>query len=183
MRKIAAHYYLRPDSTIGKFPVITFDQKGVITEIREREKFEEEPFMEHANGLLIPGLISGLSLNDCSLNSNELSVLLKKLFIQGHQLVGCPVSHVSLVKSLSPQKLNVAGLVQEDSFYIYPQMLESGNLLDVFHQFLSNKARSWKVDDQYGVLKVGATPGILALSNIGREPYQFSQSSRIKRII
>ncbi len=183
MRKIAAHYYLRPDGSIGKFPVITFDDKGTITEIRERDRFTEEPFMEHVNGLLVPGLISCLSEKDCVLPEDELRKLLRQMIAYGHVLLGCSENHVAHLKSLAPQKLRILSFKREDSFYIYNEMSQSENLLSVFQLYLIEKSELWQSEQCFGALKVGYTPGILAMSNIGKEPFQFTENSKIKRII
>jgi len=60
MRKISAHYCLLPDGSLCKWPVITLDNEGDITEVRGGEHLSEEPGLEYFGGVLVPGFIEDI---------------------------------------------------------------------------------------------------------------------------
>lgn len=185
MRKIAAHYYLRPNNTIGKFPVITFDKSGYISEIRERESFTEESFMEHVNGLLIPKLISSIS---DSFFSQEFNVQLKQLrffVVRGNSHIIYSSRHHDQLKLLikNVPLLKAKEVMESPSFSAFEELSKSDSLLDFFKCKQSNLLPLFDSDLSSAVLKVGVSPGILALSGIGKEPFKWSSKSKMKIIV
>lgn len=179
MRKIAAHYYLRPNNTIGKFPVVSFNEDGVISEIRERDSFSEEPFMEHVNGLLFPAFISSLSAEDCQKDEKDLTSMLKRILINGNKLILVPETYLNTIQSFAPVALVVRSSNYKNNLLMNNELLDQESLPDAFQELV------YKLDNVkgFGKLEVGTAPGILALSGVGNAPFCLVPKSKIKRII
>ncbi|WP_075603527.1 hypothetical protein [Saccharicrinis aurantiacus] len=173
MRKIASHYYLRPDNSIGKFPVITFDSSGRIIEVRERVQFSEEPFMEHVNGLIVPKLISSVSSSFFLQDKEEQLLRLRQFVKRGNISVKCDLNNISelneLIKVL-PRLTSFSELNAED-YDAYADLISSESILDFFNS------------NNFGTISEGNSSGLLAISGVGKEPFRWNSKSKMKIII
>ena len=67
MKKISAHYYLRPDGSWGKYPILEIADSGEIISIREQKgEFKEEPGLAQYNGVIVPGFIQQILVGECT---------------------------------------------------------------------------------------------------------------------
>ena len=99
MRRITAHYLLRPDGTLGEFPIVEIDSDGVVLSVKERLEFEEEPFLEIHNGLLVPGFVCGVGAESLP------KVKIQQLYHQGiRHVVGHDISKLPVNNTISFHK-------------------------------------------------------------------------------
>lgn len=189
MRKIAAHFWFRPDGTVGKYPIISFNEDNYIIDIRERGQFEEESGLELFNGLLLPAFIDNLP--DVVFKEDELSLkkYLNKQFIDGTRILG-----VNKVFFEQASALFFKGIefVSSSSVFFENDNLNTAfkkivNIRSCFIEELQNytmkNAFSLGVHDVYGTLEVGKKPGLLAISNVNYKTLDFSVNTKLKNIL
>ncbi len=187
MRKIAAHYWLRPDGSVGKFPVIIFDNKGIVKTIRERSLFTEEPNMELINGLLIPAFVDVFPEDFRCGNMDSLQKNVNKYIISGTRVLG-----INKSQSIYFSEIKTKGLVLVD----YDIIARTKNSLSAFEtikategglkclmKYTAENAQALNVFDKYGSLEVGKTPGIYAISGVDYQTFQLSPECKIKKVI
>lgn len=188
MRRIASHYWLRPDGSIGKFPVMVFDDQKRILEIRERAVFEEEANLELVNGFLVPGFIDFIPNFQCQQELSQFKRYANLQLIGGTKVLGA--SHIGIQKSeefllkdvmlveYSGEELND---VNEAS--AFKKIQESkDSLLSLMHFTIEN-AKKLGVDNHYGSLQLSKSPGLLSISNVDYKTFEITSSSKLKIII
>lgn len=187
MRKIAAHFWLRPDGSVGKFPIITFDENNKIVEIRERDAFVEEASLLLVNGFLVPGLVD---YNHTILPAHELSVLkmhLNKLFIQGIRVLGVSADVLGSWIKAKPENMvlldshNHEGQLDEPMGFGKIQV--ATNSLDELINLTTFNAKVLGVNHHFGTLEVGKSPGLLAISNLNYQTFCVDENSKLKGIL
>ncbi len=187
MRKIASHYWLRPDGSIGKFPIISFDNEGKIIEIRERDVFKEEAFLELVNGLLIPGLVDfyGLSISISNLSSIKKHV--NRQLINGVKILGVPRDKYLLVKGITSVDvvLYESGNVNipEDELVGFEKVRAAKDPFSELKKMTLGNACLMDKENMYGSLEIGKSPGLLAISNLNYEPFLIHSQTKLKIII
>ncbi len=187
MKKIAAHYWLRPDGSVGKFPIITFDEDDKIVEIRERDSFKEEASLLLINGFLIPGLVD---YGTAPLLSDELPTskkYLNRLFIQGIRALGVtPDVYVYLKKASSGNILLVQTHIPNANQYLpmgFEKIQASSDSLSELMQLTIRNAKAMGLEHLYGSLEVGKSPGLLAISNLDYLTFGMDKNSKLKGVV
>ncbi|MCG8580224.1 MAG: hypothetical protein MI866_09920 [Bacteroidales bacterium] len=162
MRKVSAHYYLRPDGTLGKRPIIEFDATGNIVTIRELgDAFKEEPGLEYFPGILIPGFVAGAEEADSS-----------------------TIKKQALANGVLRIKEGNAVLGQSDYLLAWNTIkTNSGpdSLLALLIKHTRDAAQL-ALEEKWGVLKEGAQPGILVLQDIDLRNLSLTDKASFKII-
>ncbi len=187
LKKIAAHYWLRPDGSVGKFPIITFDGDNKIVEIRERNTFKEEASLLLVNGFLVPGLVD---YNTATLSLDERPTIKKyfnRLYIHGIRVMGVTTNVYAHLKKVSPENIL---LVQADvtcGIHNLPMgfeaIQEASNSMAQLMSLTIHNAKAMGMDDMYGSLEVGKAPGLLVISNLDYHTFCIDKNSKLKGIL
>ena len=186
MRKVASHFWLRPDGTVGKFPIITFNELNQIVEVRERNTFEEEPGLELVNGFLIPGFVDFAPASLENAGEVDLQKYLNRQIIGGTIVLGLCSNLFKRVKKKTVKGLFVveSGLTnvgnQQTAFDTL--RAEKGGLDQLVH-FTRKNAITLGVHDDYGTLEVGKSPGLLSIRKMDYERFCVSADSKIRIVI
>ncbi|MGQ1787832.1 hypothetical protein [Saccharicrinis sp. GN24d3] len=187
MRKIAAHYWLRPDGSIGKFPIVTFNEDNQIAEIRERDTFREEASLELVNGFLVPGLIEFYSFPASVKQPSQIKKYLNRLIISGVQVLGVPNDIYKNVNGLSSGNLKVFKLEQfkfpVEDWVGFEKIQNANDSIQQLKKLTIGYAKVLGIDNRYGSIEVGKKPGILAISNLSYETFNINHKSKLKIII
>ncbi|MCW3786747.1 hypothetical protein [Plebeiibacterium sediminum] len=189
MRKIAAHFILHPDGSVGKFPVIVFDQDGTIVEIRERSSFIEEPSLELVNGFLCPGFVDFFRTAILQNESVEIQKYINRQVISGIKVLGASEDDYSDIikyrtRGISFTKTsNKCSMLNNEynSLFDFLKFNKSG--VDSLMRYTIENASILEVNDQYGSLEVGKRPGIIAISGMNYETMRLTGSAKIKLIV
>ncbi len=189
MRKIAAHYWLRPDGSVGKFPVVIFDSKGIVITIRERSLFTEEPNMELINGLLIPAFVDVFPEDFRCGNMDSLQKNVNRYIISGTRVLGINKTQCIYFSEIKTKGLvlvdydtiTIAGPKNSLSAFETIKATEGG--LKCLMKYTAGNAQTLNVFDKYGSLEVGKTPGIYAISGVDYQTFQLSPECKIKKVI
>ncbi len=188
MRKIASHFILHSDGSIGKFPIIEFDQEGNIVQIREREQFVEEPSLEMVNGFLCPGFIDCIPDSIISLDDIEIKKYLNRQAISGVKVLGVSQNIYPEILNFSIKEIKFiqsdTSCVNEErgfsSVFQFLQQKKAG--LDLLIKYTYDNAIFLNVSGKYGSLEVGKTPGIIAVSGMDYSNMSLNESSKIRLI-
>ena len=187
MRKIASHYWLRPDGSIGKFPIISFDNDGRITEIRERDVFKEEAFLELVNGLLIPGLVDFYSLSTSICDLSSIKRYVNKQLINGVKALGVSRDKYPLVKDMTSVDITLCEIenidILEDKLVGFEKIRAAKDPFSELIKLTLENACRMDNKDKYGSLEIGKSPGLLAISNLNYEPFLIHSQTKLKIII
>ena len=181
MRKIASHYWLRPDGSIGKFPVITLGDDNKIVEIREREKFEEEPSLELVNGFLIPGFVDFFPEEV----EPPYAKCLNRYVINGVKLLGVPDKMWESLKGYAtgqPELVKVDLCNVEDGL-TFDKIKSSKDSLSALIKYTKTNAALCKKSDQYGTLAVGKKPGLLSVTKMDYTTFRVNNETKLKIVI
>jgi hypothetical protein len=189
MRKIAAHYWMRPDGSVGKFPIVEFDDTNTLIRVRERSQFEEEAGLELVNGFLSPAFID--LVPNVLFKQDDIGVkrYFNSQFIGGVRVLGVDKVFVPKVLSLVPKTMEIIALhssCSEDcDFNSVLKKISSSknNSLDQLMQFTLGNAKKIGVDKYYGSLTEGKRPGLLAISKVDYTTFQFSKETKLKIIL
>ncbi len=189
MRKIAAHYWLRPDGTFGKFPIIEFDKDGVIVDIRERESFLEEPFLELINGFLCPGFITICSDSILTKEQSELKRYFNRQVISGVKGIG--LSNIvfdklgdEFIKEIQFIQYQNEVLETIDCEIFLLELLKSNHAgIEDLQKYTLENAEILGVEEKYGSLEIGKSPGIISIAGMDYTEMKLTASSKIKLII
>jgi len=187
MRKIAAHYWLRPDGSIGKFPIISFDAAGRISEIRERDQFVEEPFLELTNGLLIPGLIDSFNPSIFVDNDADLRKILNRYLIQGVKVLGLSKTLYELFNKIQNDQLLLhvtkKTLKDQSGSIGFKKIQDADESLSELVKMTTVNAEKLSIENRFGKLNIGTSPGIISISNFDNISFNMHSQSKIKIII
>ncbi|GAF02049.1 hypothetical protein JCM21142_1675 [Saccharicrinis fermentans DSM 9555 = JCM 21142] len=188
MRKIAAHYWLRPDASIGKFPIITLNDDHTIVEIRERDTFQEEAALELINGLLVPGLVDFYSLSPNARQELDIRKYLNRFIIGGVKALAVPKDQMKIVRAANRSRdlylHPVDQVFYDDGEEMgFGKIQQAGDSLKELLQLTRGNATCLGIDYRYGTLEVGKCPGILAISNLCYETLSINRDSRLRLIV
>ncbi len=189
MRKIAAHYILHPDGSVGKFPVIVFDQDGTIVEIRERSNFIEEPSLELVNGFLCPGFVDFFQSSVLDKEKLEIQKYINRQVISGVKVLGVSeVDYIQIIdygtKDISFTKTTKEFSLLHNNFnslFDFLKINQSG--VDLLMKYTIENANILEINDQVGSLEVGKRPGIIAISGMDYDTMRLTDSAKIKLIV
>ncbi len=189
MRKIAAHYILRADGSVGKFPIVEFDNEGVILNIREREKFLEEPSLELVNGFLCPGFVDVIPDEIFGLDEIEIKKYLNRQVIAGVKVLCASQNNISILSKVKPKEIILIlannELLQKTSVLkpLFTELKEKHAGLELLNKYTSEHAVMYNVSSEYGSIEIGKKPGIIAISGMKYESMTLTETSKIKLII
>lgn len=162
MRKVSAHYYLKPDGKLGKRPIIELDSAGIILNIRELgDDFKEEPGLEYFPGIIIPGFVASLKAGNKHSTKKQCLINGVLRLKEGEGILDNPVYHsawTSIQKEGNTEPL-LKGLVRH-----------------------TQKAAQIVNEAKWGVLEKGATPGLLVLQNIDLKTFALNEKASFKII-
>ncbi len=189
MRKIAAHYILRADGSVGKFPIVEFDNEGVILNIREREKFLEEPSLELVNGFLCPGFVDFIPDEIFDLDEIEIKKYLNRQVIAGIKVLCASQNNISVLAPVKPKGIKVISAKNEflnkDSCLkpLFEKLKEEKSGLEALNKYTLGNATDFNVNSEYGSIEIGKKPGIIAISGMNYESMTLTGTSKLKLII
>ena len=189
-RKFASHYILKPDGTLGRFPVIEFSDKGEVLSVSyNSENLVEQPFLEFHGGILIPGLIDfseNITLDERTLNRH---------FAAGTFAI-CSKENIPSEKGKSPPYFynhskeisfeNYSCLNTENTLPLFERIkteLLSNNqlsLLELLHQATTKNAKKAGLSNLIGSLSQGLSPGLLVLENIDLKTFELTSKTRLR---
>ncbi len=189
--KYAAHFWLRPDGSIGKFPVLTFDNNGVLQEARERDEFKEEPGMRMVNGLLIPGFVDIFPKTFLLLKEEELTNYIKRQYLNCTKVIGIPkgiLNHVNTgsfcgLEFVDSSSCDFVRMDKSDVFSAFEKLKDSNADIKGLINYTSVNAKILGVEKFYGSFVVGASPGLLSLSKIDYTNIIITENTKIKKIL
>ncbi|WP_075591502.1 hypothetical protein [Labilibacter marinus] len=185
MRKIAAHYWLRPDASVGRFPIVTFDDRGRIIEIRERDYFKEEPSLELVNGFLVPGFVDICNVDTLSLNNSLIKKILSTYLINGVKLLGVSQSQFGMINECSPKQLNIVSTYMngDRDYNTFSKIKAANDAIEALRCFTSENAQLLNVQETFGSLEVGKSPGLLSIQGMDYTNFQLSDKSKLKIVL
>ncbi len=185
MRKIATHYWLRPDGTLGKFPIVTLNAQNKIIEIRERETFIEEPSLELINGLLLPGFVDFLPKESEKWDSSQLKRSLNLVQINGVKALGVPVGIFQEALTLVKNRIKLVEYNHNKQVFspIIERLNVSTNLIESLLQLSIENASILGVSNDFGSIEVGKSPGLSSLIGIDYRSLQLNTNSKLKLVI
>jgi len=167
MRKLSAHYYLRPDGKFGKRPIIQLDNEGRIINIRETgDAFKEEPGLEYYPGILIPGFVASYA----ETNTEIVKRIKAQAFSNG--VLRLKPDHELLS---SAEYIKVWTALMQD---VTPER----TLMNLSHYLILHTATAAQLlnESEWGVIRVGAKPGLLVLQNINLKSFSVSVKSTFR---
>jgi len=193
MRKIGAHYYLRPDGQWGKRPVITLDGEGIIHSIKELgDNFKEEPGLEFFSGVIIPGFIEdwrGYDLKDKSVQQQCKKALIGgtlKVVIANDQQSDVPASIQNKV-ALQILKQDSTEHISQDYKSTWEQInedwqihLETFDLAKVIIKHTGQMAAKIGMNTNWGIIRENAHPGLLLLQNLDWTNFTLTNKSTVR---
>ncbi len=189
--KYAAHFWLRPDGSIGKFPVLTFNNDGVLIEKRERDVFAEEAGMQLINGLFVPGVIDIMPFSFEKLSEEKIIKYIKNQYVNLTSILGVPysilqninVSNYPKMKFVDYSKKKTEGL-DKDDFYSAFEKMRRGNIgLEGLEQYLGRNAKLMGLENVFGSFRLGTSSGLIAISNIDYSDIRITNLTKIKKIL
>jgi len=184
MRKIAAHYWLRPDGSVGKFPILTFDEEKTLVEVRERDVFTEEAGLELVNGFLIPAFINIVG-KISNVGNPDLRALINKQKISGVKVLGVSHNDVSRFREITITGLKIEGYSERieltgNHVSVFSFLCNSNAGLQELMQFTLHNAKKLKIDYDYGSFEIGKKPGLLSISKMDYSNFTLSKDSKLK---
>ncbi len=185
MLKIAAHYWFRPNGSFGKFPIISFNDNGVIIEIRERDSFIEEPGLKLYNGILIPRFVNIYNLLVTSVT--DAVKVMNISVINGIAALGVNKDSFPFFdinnKDIKIIKVKNTNFNKEDSLTVINKISGYTSLSEGLLHYTINNAKLLGIDNVYGSLAIGKTPGLMALSGVDYDNFMLRKNYKIKHII
>lgn len=169
MRKVSAHYYLKPDGTFGKRPVVEIDDNGIILNVRELgDDFKEEPGLEYFPGLLIPAFVAAINPNDTNYRQK-----ISMAKINGVLRIAEVVSEVGADNYINAW----AGIKkhyeeEKDDFSLSQNIIR--------HTFIA--AESLRKEKEWGCISKGCAPGLLLIQNFDMKRFTLTPDSKFKII-
>ncbi|WP_439185272.1 hypothetical protein [Carboxylicivirga taeanensis] len=169
MRKVCAHYYLRPDGTFGKAPIVELSETGCILRVHEMgDNFKEEPGLEYFPGILSPGFVASYLEGQSSLNDRDKRIGLANGVLRFKEEVPA-----------------VATAEYQRAWMSIRQWMStrtgSSSLGCTLLKYTYQAALSAGVDE-WGVIAEGADPGLIVLQNIDLRTFSFTPKSSFKII-
>lgn len=187
MRKIASHYYLKPNGEVGKNPILTFDDSNKIIEIRERDAFEEEAGLELVNGFLTPSFINVIPKLKY-ISKGNLEAIIKCQKINGVRVLGVDKCDLSIFEGIANKKIlfKTSEYCQEKRslvINIFESLCNDNSGLNELLLYTCRNAIDLKVHEEFGSLEVGKKPGLLAISAMNYKRFTLSNKSKLKIVI
>lgn len=176
MKRIASHYFLREDGTLGRFPVIEVDNSGVIVAVTEYDTaFTETAGVSFFGGIIAPGFI-GYMPNAEELSASVISTLGRNGFLRFAYGAGYSKIDSDVAKK--------AHLSEGASLH---NVLEEFNGKDDLEQKIcsltKDRARLLNLSSGWGSIMPGSKPGIIVLEGVNLNTFVYSHTMRVKILI
>lgn len=185
MRKIASHYWLRPDGSVGKFPIIVFNEQSEIIEIKERKTFQEEASLELINGFLSPGFIDFFPPKLENLDAAIVKKMLNDYIINGVKLLGVPPDFHALFNIGEKSQLEVTTYHVEHFIegLTFSKIKHFKKSIEGLIKHTQQNAKLLNKESEFGSLELGKRPGLLAIQKMNYNSFQVNEESSLKIII
>ena len=190
MRKISAHYYLLPDGSLCKWPVITLDNEGDITEVRGGEHLSEEPGLEYYGGVLVPGFIEDLRNIDLSdADEEEMLRLINRFNSLGSVRFLCDAEHKYTVKGVKGRFFFDDRRISENrvklperSFWerVREGVSDTENVLQRIHFLQKEIIKSLPDEVKWGRIEEGCSPGLILIKGLDYERMSLTERTTVK---
>jgi len=197
MRILASHYALLPELRLVKYPKVFINEVNEIDRIEFNEQeFIETPSTEFFGGLMIPGFIADLSDLEPATNSNQLNLLLGRLYRDGIQYVILPSLLVEIVdlkanaglcflfkETESRQRINIDAV--ENPWQLLCQQVKSdknNSVIDLLDYYLVQPWKEWMDNLPGANIQKGSKPGIMLVNGINWSTLTFTKSLTIQRL-
>lgn len=187
MRKIAAHYYLHPNGTFVKYPILTIEN-GIITDISSFDSLPELASLEFYSGILLPlfvDVISCSKIKSLSLHPSVLSPLISKIIIP----IGCSCSIPMLNRfhEVELEKYLICGneidqlsiLNKIDNLIVSGQFVNQVEGVVYFTSFLSNLFGLSNISK----ISVGCVAELVLCSDLNLVKLEMVEDNKFSRLI
>jgi hypothetical protein len=181
-----------PDGSIGKMPVITFSDDGIIEDIRiAAEGFREEAGLEYYGGVLIPGLIQDLrGFQAEEFDPDKLKRLLNRLYSRGSLRYLCNGSFERYSAFFSGKAVFGTSVTPETDMEfisawdkVTADLPDNGNVAEALSIYLKKIVEELPPDVKWGTLEKGADPGLILIKGIDYNGMKLKQNTTLKILI
>jgi len=192
MRKISAHFCLMPDGTLGKWPVVSIDPDGVITELRvNSDHLNEEPGMEYYGGVIVPGFIE--DIRNCIFpdhTESEMMKLIDNFYSRGSIRFLCRSDQKYFNTTFKGKVFYDNSFIAEvrkpcekKSFWEKVKEGKGINIIDTIY-LLQKKLTDYLPESvSWGRMKVDSAPGILLVKGLDYAGMELTDRTSIKILI
>lgn len=189
-KSFAAHYALLPNGDLGKWPIITVDESGVIIQLELRESFKERPGLEMHPGILLPGFVDVYERNS---HTEVIAPNFNRHFAHGTILLGSSFlqqlkSFPRLTSPASNYHKCVDFLIRDSKEDLslftrmkeYHQHFPAQKLSDILFCATQEGASKTEFGHQVGQLKEGFKPGVMVLQKVDLNVMQLTADAQVK---
>ncbi|MBS2100790.1 hypothetical protein [Carboxylicivirga linearis] len=179
MRKLTSHYCLKPDGSWAKRPIIKLNDAGVIIEVREMgDDFVEEPNLEYFPGVLVPTFLMRIHTDDFD------KANINRAIIEGARrfIIDKEMSFPNRVRSIVKSGFNT-GSADSPWTLIKSEVIEGLDLASAIMNQTQKIAQQFSLDDEWGVIKEGANPGLLLLKGIDLKEFTITSNTDLKVLV
>ena len=179
MRKLTSHYCLKPNGSWAKRPIIELNDAGVILEVRVMgDDFVEEPNLEYFPGVIVPTFLMKLHSDDFD------KWVINSAVIEGTRrfIIDKEMSLPNRVRYVVKSDFNTGSA---DSPWTKIKS-EVGAGLDLASAIINQTqkiAQHFSLDDEWGVIKEGANPGLLLLKGIELKTFTITSNTNLKVLV
>ncbi len=167
MRKVSSHYYLRPDGTFGKRPIIQLDNEGRIINIREAgDYFKEEAGLEYYPGIIVPGFVASITEVSTYKRKRVQAVSNGVLRLKEGCDTLCSDKYVNAWRS------------------IIDNVLRENSRFDLAHYLIKHTVEAARIlnETEWGEIREGAKPGLLVIQKIDLRAFTVTNNSTFRLI-
>ena len=158
-KRLASHYFLRADGTLGQFPVVTVAGDGSILSVEEHGRaFTETAGVSFFGGIMLPGFIAFAA--DGAFFS---PARIRQLRLEGFLRFVCN-SHIGAMDESRLACVADVGLA--DGCTTLPAFTGQADFASKVKQMTLQRAHDLSVYPQWGVLQAGTSPGIMVVEGI-----------------
>ena len=175
MKRFASHYFLRPDGTLGSYPVVEVNADGVIQSVVEYgSSFTETAGVSFFGGIMLPGFI-GL-VGDGELFTHS---YIRKCGLDGYLRFVCSGATVfSDVRRVFHRSEKLLTEVQP-----LPAFESRSDFEALVTQLTLERTQSLGVYPRWGVLKQDASPGIMVVEGIELKNFRIVSPLRYRILV
>jgi len=179
MRKLTSHYCLKPNGSWAKRPIILLDDAGVIVEFREMgDDFAEEPNLEYFPGVIVPTFLM-------KIHSDEFDKrVVNSAIVEGARrfIIDREISLPNRIRYAVKTGFNV-GSVNSPWTKVKSEVEMGLDLASAIINQTKKIAQQFSLDNEWGVIKVAASPGLLLLKGIDLKTFTITSNTNLKVLI